>query len=64
VIFKPRGSVDEETFELRSESENVSPVQNNPPDQNRPPPPYSIDDQPFSPLQNQEFPPIYMPQET
>jgi hypothetical protein len=64
VLFKPRGSVDEETFQLRSESENDSSVQNNPSDQNLPPPPYSTDDQPFPPSQNQEFPPIYMPQET
>ena len=67
VFFKPR--VDEETFELRSESEteeidDVSRVQNNPSDQNLPPPPYSIEDQAFPASQNQEFPPIYRPQET
>ena len=51
----------EETIELH---ETNVPLRNGyEPTQNIPPPPYSTVEQPFSTLHNQDFPPIYTPQE-
>ncbi|XP_028391510.1 low-density lipoprotein receptor-related protein 2-like [Dendronephthya gigantea] len=59
VLFKPR-SHEEETFELHSETV----AENDAPNENLPPPPYSILNQPFPASQNQEFPPLYRAQGT